>query len=189
MSPCQGECSGFDSNRPLRKDPSPIFSMTNLTFFIFFLVILFILTLLTRYIQSRRLPYYKNSSFITNAELSFFKVLEKAVANTYYIFPQVNLASLVKVNAKGSDWWKYFGKINKKSIDFILADKTTCKPILAIELDDSSHKEFDRQKRDEFVNKVFAKIGIPILHVVYKNGYNITQLQEEIKNSLRLEHS
>ena len=153
-------------------------------FYIFIIVLIFLLFLLIEYGKREVLPYYKNNGFITNAELSFFKALEQAVGDRYYIFPQVNLASIVKVNARGRDWWRYFGKISRKSIDFILAEKSSCMPVVAIELDDSSHFEFARQKRDNFINRVFEKINLPILHISCKSGYNIVQLQEEIQSIL-----
>jgi hypothetical protein len=145
------------------------------------LVIVFI-----KFFVKQTLPYYKNNNFISPAELSFFKVLEQAIGERYYIFPQVNLASLVKINAKGRDWWRYFERINRKSVDFVLAEKASCKPALIIELDDSSHGELRRQERDDFVNKVFAAAGLPILHVAYQNRYSTLRLKDEIDSKIAI---
>lgn len=134
--------------------------------------------------QATNPPYYKNHYFLSHAELSFFKVLEQAVGDTYYILPQVNLASLVKVNARGRDWWIYFEKINRKSVDYVLAEKSTCNPVLVIELNDSSHNEDERQRRDLFVKQVLESAHIPILTVLYKNGYGILQLREQIAKAV-----
>lgn len=46
--------------------------------------------------------------------------------------------------------------IRKLLILFCLINKTS-NPVLAIELDDSSHLRTDRQTRDNFVNKILSK--------------------------------
>lgn len=142
-----------------------------------------VLTQLAGLSPKDQLPYYK-SPFISPAELSFFTMLEQAIGEKYRIFPQVNVASLVKVSAQGKDWWRYSGKINRKSVDFVLADKTTCRPILVIELDDFSHQGRERKQRDVFLNRVFDTIGLPILHVIPKSGYSVAEIRDAIRSSL-----
>lgn len=152
------------------------------------IIIIIVIGLILRQIKSHKLgenklPYYKKNP-LSFAELSFFKVLEQVVGNKYYIFPQVNLASLVRSNAKGRDWWYYFRKISQKSVDFVLAEKIDCRPILVIELDDSTHKDGARQERDEFCDEVFKSAELPVLHVAYRNGYSTAQIKKEIEETI-----
>lgn len=150
------------------------------------IILLLIVLFFNKYFRSNiddKLPYYKKNP-LSIAELSLFKVLERVIGNQYYIFPQVNLSSLVKINARGRMWWTYFGKISRKSVDFVLAEKTDCRPILIIELDDSTHKNLRRHDRDIFCDKVFKSAQLPILHIIYGNEYNIVQLKEEIEAAI-----
>ncbi len=51
------------------------------------------------------------------------------------------------------------------------------RPLLAIELDDASHKSFDRQDRDEFVERIFADAGVPLLRVPARRQYGVGELR------------
>lgn len=61
-------------------------------------------------------PYFKISSLLTPAEVSFYHVLKIALSEHYDIFAKVRLADLVSVK-KGMDraeWGKAFNKIKAK---------------------------------------------------------------------------
>ena len=76
-----------------------------------------------------------------------------------------------------------FNKISRKTIDFVIVDKKTTKILLAIELDDSTHKRKDRIKRDLFINNLFKKVGINLLrYPVYKTYYKDTLKKRIIEN-------
>jgi hypothetical protein len=130
----------------------------------------------------KKLPYAKKDYFLTKAEVDFFRILEKATENKYHIFPQVSLSDLLFVKAKKDEYYKYRNKIDRKSVDFVLAEKEKLKPLLAIELDDSSHNYGKRKERDTFVEKVFEDAGIILLRINYKRNYNIQEISEIINN-------
>ncbi|MBU4536718.1 DUF2726 domain-containing protein [Patescibacteria group bacterium] len=111
------------------------------------------------------LPYYKKKHLLTYRENKFFRVLEEVIGEQYYIFPQVNLDKIVSIENNYSYDYTYRNKINRKSVDFVLFDKQSILPILVIELDDSTHQRESRKERDIFVNKVFEKCDILILHI------------------------
>ena len=67
-------------------------------------------------------------------------------------------------------------------MDFVICEPKYLKPILVVELDDSSHDEPDRQERDGFVDRALSAGGIAILHVQAKSAYSpkeITALVSE----------
>lgn len=132
----------------------------------------------------KKLPYVKKDYFLTRAEVDFFKVLQKAIENKYYIFPQVSLSNLLFVKAKKEEYYKYRNKIDRKSVDFVLAEKESLKPLLAIELDDSSHGYGKRKERDAFVEKAFKDAGIILLRINYKREYNIQEISDAINNAI-----
>lgn len=131
------------------------------------------------------LPYALRSYLMSKAERSFFGVLEQATDQSkFYIFPQVSLASLVYVEKDTGAYQTWHNKIDRKSVDFVLFDRSTISPVLAIELDDSSHEREDRQERDIFVDNVLAKVGLPLLHVKAQTGYNLQQVSDAIVSAI-----
>lgn len=130
--------------------------------------------------QRLELPYRIKDGLMTKAEKNFFDVLEKTVNNRYYIVPQVNLASLVFVS--GTKYYKTFlNKIDRKTVDFVLYNRQFT-PVVVIELDDSSHDEISRRRRDDFVDRVMSRVGLKIVHI--KTAY--TYDPEEINRLILL---
>jgi very-short-patch-repair endonuclease len=62
-----------------------------------------------------------------------------------------------------SQWKAPFSHINQKSVDFVLCNKTSLKPLLAIELDDWSHDRQDRVDRDASVEQMLLAANFPLL--------------------------
>jgi len=122
------------------------------------------------------LPYVKRYCLMTNAELNFFKVLQKAVQDKYYIVPQVQLSKLIEVERRRKWQYSYTNMIDRKSVDFVLFNKENFKPYLVIELDDRSHYRWDRIRRDNFVDEVLNRVGIRIKHIKNSYQYNIDEI-------------
>jgi hypothetical protein len=136
--------------------------------------------------KSEDLPYVLKGCLMSKAERSFFGVLEQVTdSSKYYIFPQVSLNNLVTVEKGTGSYQTYHNKVDRKSVDFVLFEKSTISPVLAIELDDSSHDREDRQERDAFVDRVLAKAGLPLLHVRAQAAYDPKQLAASIIETIR----
>jgi len=126
------------------------------------------------------LPYVRRYCLMSNAELSFFKILQQIVKEKYYIVPQVQLSKLIEVEAHKKWEYTHLNKIDRKSVDFVLFDKNNFTPHLVIELDDSSHLRKDRQTRDRFLNAVLNKAGIKIVHIQNAYRYPIDEITKLI---------
>ena len=136
--------------------------------------------------KSEVLPYALERYLMSKAERSFFGVLEQVTdSSKYYLFPQVSLNNLVEVENGTGSYQTYHNKVDRKSVDFVLFDRSTISPVLAIELDDSSHDREDRQKRDAFVDRVLTKAGLPLLHVMAQVAYDPKQLAASIGEAIR----
>lgn len=112
---------------------------------------------------TENLPYRKKF-LLTKNEWAFYKSL-KPVANElgYTVLAKIRVADLVEVTAKDrSEWQKYFNKVNKKHIDFVLAKPENLQIILLIELDDNSHNEAQK-KRDIFIDELYKQTGYKLL--------------------------
>ncbi len=127
---------------------------------------------------------YKRKNLMTKNEWFFYKQL-KPVADKlgYSILCKVRVADLVDIDMglDKSQWQTAFNKINKKHVDFILCKPENLYPELLIELDDSSHKSESVAKRDEFIEKLYEKIGYKLLRT--QGGGNI---EEKICTALEL---
>ena len=130
---------------------------------------------------------YQKAQVLTDREKSFYKVIRPiAEKHNLNVSPKMRLADIVNVSDyveyKSSEWYSKFNKINKKHIDFALADKTNLEIKMLIEIDDYTHQKVDRIERDRFVDSVCEQANIPILHL-----YDTIGLEEKIVNILHSE--
>jgi len=132
-------------------------------------------------------PYHLQDGFLSPAELNFYRVLVRVTADWAALFTKVNLGDLFY--AKTGDYSQnqvYRNRIARKHVDFLLCDRESLRPLLAIELDDSSHNRPDRRARDEFVDGVFAAAGLPLLHVPVSHSYSTNKLRALLRRKAGL---
>lgn len=131
---------------------------------------------------SAEYPYHLRDNFLSPAELSFYGVLRTAINGRAVLCSKVALADIfyVKKGDDASRWRIYTNKIDRKHVDFLLCDPVTMRPLVGIELDDSSHQRPDRQARDTFVDGVFAAARLPLLHIPAKRGYVTAEIEGQI---------
>ena len=122
------------------------------------------------------LPYSAKKYFFSVAERSFYEILKRLVSAEYTVFAKVRLADLVYVSKGTGSWQSHFNRINRKHIDFVLCNRDLA-PVVAIELDDSSHDADEREARDEFVDQVLASAALPIVHIRAKRAYSLDDLR------------
>ena len=119
--------------------------------------------------KADRLPYKMRRYFFSASERSFYEILRRLVPS-HTVFAKVRLADLVSVERGAAGWQTHFNRIQSKHIDFVLLD-SNLSPVVAVELDDSSHDREDRKTRDEFVDAVFSVARLPLVHVRAKRAY------------------
>ncbi len=128
-----------------------------------------------------KLPYKKKEYLFTNAEKSFYGVIKLILKDDpYSIFAKVRLCDLLYLPTGTDKRNIYWNKIKSKHIDFVICDDNHIKPVLAIELDDSSHNNSNRIERDTFVNKALRDAGLNIIRVKARNTYNMNELSQQI---------
>lgn len=128
---------------------------------------------------SGALPYRLRDDFLSPAEFSLYKVLSSLVDARLTIQSKVRLADIFFV-ARPNENVAYFNRIAQKHLDFLVCDSVTMKPLFGVELDDSSHKRNDRQKRDEFVENVCKVAGLPLLRLPVQREYNSSEIAAQI---------
>ncbi len=133
--------------------------------------------------------FYKPKKYILSLnELNFYTTLmEIAKELELIVFSQVSLYNILetKPNLDYKIKQTYFNKIASKSIDFVLVDKKDTRVKLCIELDDGTHKQENRIKRDIFINELFKNLEINLLRyptykIYYKDALK-KRIQENIK--------
>lgn len=130
-------------------------------------------------------PYRLRDDFLSPAETSFYQVLKNMMGERLVICPQVSLSGVIFTF--GDQRQTYQNKIDRKIVDFLLCDAKTLKPILAIELDDASHRRPDRQERDAFVEKVFETARLPLARVPVQATYNTKELATLFQAAMQTE--
>jgi hypothetical protein len=142
---------------------------------------LIILALLRALVVKRRgLPYRRRDHLLTAAECSFHRILIQAVGGRYHIAWKVRMADILWVPGGTSDRQRHLNRIFAKHLDFVLCHPETSAPILAIELDDSSHREGKHRERDSFVNAALDAADLPLLRVPVRRSYSPRELADMI---------
>ena len=136
--------------------------------------------------NEERPPYQLREDFLSVAEFSFYRVLSSAIDSRAVICPKVNLADVFTVPKHVANQG-YRNRISQKHVDFLICNPTSMKPIVGIELDDSSHARSQRKVRDQLVERVFSAAELPLLRVPVQAGYVIGDLKVLVEPHLKLD--
>lgn len=133
------------------------------------------------------LGYTLRNSLVSPAEKAFLSTLDSVLPVEIRIFAKVRLADifLVERSINRSAWQTAFNRIDRKHVDFLLCRADDLAPLLAIELDDSSHERKDRQERDEFVNELFASTKIKLLRFPVQHSYDLEVLVQRLNEGMQ----
>lgn len=134
--------------------------------------------------STSKYSYTKKKFLISRAEHEFYTALVAAVGNEYFIFAQVHLPTLIDHKVKGQSWQGALSHINRKSVDFVLCDKSYISPVLAIELDDKSHLSEERQERDGEVERILSDAGLPLLRIENHGSFDPNIIASSIRQKL-----
>jgi hypothetical protein len=119
-------------------------------------------------------------SILTHAESAFYKRLKLTVGNRYDIYAQVPLWSVVEARGEWNAASAFTNRLSLKRLDFVLVEPASFETEKVIELDDSTHREEARIKRDRFIDTVLAKAGIPIVRIRASSCYRDEDLRKAV---------
>jgi Protein of unknown function (DUF2726) len=127
-----------------------------------------------------------NRSFISDAEAEFFHTLRHVVADKGLVFAQVSLRQLFYFpggrDTPGRSSW--FAKMGSRSVDFLIVHPKTLVPLVAVELDDSTHESKRRQQRDDEVEQVFAAAGLQLVRIRLSQSSSTTKISQAVLPAL-----
>lgn len=128
--------------------------------------------------------YTTNNYVMTQTELIFYRELIKVTNKLdLSIFPQVNLERIINVKDNNN---RDRNRIKSRSIDYCIVNNKNCKVICCIELDDYTHNREKSKINDEFKNKLFEKVKIPLHRIKVSNFYDLEQIEQIIKADLQV---
>jgi len=128
--------------------------------------------------------YNKKHYFFSISELHMYRLLknffQKEYNWRYAVFPKVGLVDFIEVDKYKPNYRSFFSKMAQKHVDFLIVDQNMyCTPVLAIELNGSSHKSDNVKKRDIFVWNLYRSIK---LNLITFQNYNINSENNVINN-------
>lgn len=140
---------------------------------------------------SEKYLYKVRESFITPTEREYLTAIKKILPKECYLQPQVSLRSIID----RTDDACYQNELYR-IIDACIFDKSSFKPLVLIEINDSSHNQPKRIERDKKVKMICEEAGIPLVTFWVKYGVNEEYIEKRIlegieqsKNPVRVAHS
>ena len=80
---------------------------------------------------------------------------------------------------------RWRNKVAQKSVDFVVCDPATLRPLVVIELVEPSHATPERQTRDDEVGDILKAAGLQFIVWPTQRGYNTHQLAESLSPFFR----
>ena len=115
-------------------------------------------------------------------------MLDQAIGEKVRIFGKVRIADVLKTERglNKSEKTTALNRINRKHFDFVICDKNDLSILCAVELDDKSHNQKDRQERDEFVVNACKAAGVRMIQVPARAGYTISDVADLFDGIIKL---
>ena len=126
-------------------------------------------------------PYFRKKTLLNEKEQVLFHRLVEAMPNCY-VMAQVRLADIIGVK-KCKNWQAWFNKVNRKSVDFVICNKSL-EVLACIELDGKMHEQENRQKADKDKDAVLNAAGIPIIRIEANKLASIDEIKSLLEKTL-----
>lgn len=123
--------------------------------------------------------YRARDSVFTRSEAAFFGELIRQLPDGYHVFPKMRVADVLETTARGRDYYRQRNKILPKHIDFMVCNQYF-KPVVAIEVNGSSHRRARVQESDDLKKEIFEMVGIPLKTVPVGSSF-ASAVQEVVK--------
>jgi very-short-patch-repair endonuclease len=129
------------------------------------------------------MPYRRKQGLLSQGELAFYRVLRRALNGRCGVSLKTRLADII--HCPTELWETSHGRrLAQKHVDFVLYDWETAEIRAVIELDDRSHREPERRRRDRFLDKALASVDVRLLRVPAAATYDVEILTARIHQAL-----
>lgn len=127
-------------------------------------------------------PFFRRKYLLSAAEKRFYEVLRRVV-DGLPVFAKVRLADLVDADERHLLRKSNFDHIKAKHIDFVICG-SDLSPLLAVELDDRSHRRPDRRARDRDVNRILQIAELPLVRVPVRPEFDGAEIAQQLLATL-----
>ena len=129
------------------------------------------------------MPYTRKQGLLSQGELAFYRVLRRALNGRCGVSLKTRLADII--HCPTELWETSHGRrLAQKHVDFVLYDWETTAIRAVIELDDRSHKEPERRRRDRFLDKALAGVDVRLLRVPAAATYSVEVIAARIDQAI-----
>ena len=131
-------------------------------------------------------PFRRKPQLFTQVEYSFLTLIEQAVGREFRVMCRVRLNDMVAVrqSTKKKTASQALSRASSRQLDFVLVEKDTMSPVLAIDLVHNQGKEGYKTQKDWFVTGALDAAGVPHVRIKVKSGYSIEDIRECLENKL-----
>jgi hypothetical protein len=109
------------------------------------------------------LEFRRKKKFFTKSEWQCYSELQKILGEKYIIFPKVRLTDVLE--SVGEDRFKHYSRVRAMHFDFLILSLDFV-PLLALELDGSSHHNQKQQKSDATKNAACQAAGFRLERIL-----------------------
>jgi hypothetical protein len=147
-----------------------------------FLIIAVVRKAVLRSASAGKPSYEPNDRSFSPTEPSFLGVLEQILGNEYRVIRKVRIADIIRPQEGFSQSapTSALNRIASKHLDFAVCDPRTMQVVGVIELDDSSHAETSRQRRDKLVDAALSSAGIRLVRIPVQRAYTPAEIRLRI---------
>jgi hypothetical protein len=110
----------------------------------------------------------EKKSLLRPEEITFYKLLQKLIPKKYFVVPQVSLSSIADVKIGYRDHDNLYYNLRKSIFDYVIFDDKF-NPLVAVELNGSSHFLNNRKNRDAMSENLVKNLGMKFVTI---NRYN-----------------
>ena len=134
------------------------------------------------------LPYHLLDTILSKNELAFYTVLKQVVGRKGVVCPKVGMKDLFYVDEDtGKDYMRYFGKISRKHVDFLICDSFTLRPICGVELAERGRQKSKQADRDAFVKKIYDDANLKLVRIYNKPEYTKKEIIQALTGVFSVE--
>lgn len=113
-----------------------------------------------------RFKYRPRKHLMVGTEKQCFQMLNNLFGEKFYIIPEVSLSSLLSHKVGTQDRYAAYRFIDHKSVDFVLCNKRSLRPVCAVKLEDGIRNDEHEPGSDpRDMEKFFKSAHIPFIYI------------------------
>lgn len=127
-----------------------------------------------------RFKYRPRKHLMVGSSKQCFQILNDLFGQKFYVIPEVSLSSLLSHKVGVQDRYTAYRFIDHKSVDFVLCNKKSLRPICAVKLEDGIQNDAkDPGSNPRDMEKFFRSAHIPFIFIPRTQRLNEDLIIEE----------